>query len=283
MPKTKISEWSSTPSSNTDIDGINIAEGCAPSGINDAIREMMSQVKDLYSGTTGDAIAVAGGGTGGTTAAAALTNLGAQASLVSGTNIKTVNGSSLLGSGDLAVTAADLSITTAKLADSAVTTAKIADAAVTGVKLENSGVTAGAYGSASAIPVVTVDAKGRVTAMSTAALSGGGVTSLNGQTGAITNTNIDTIGSYGIYISTSTTSVAFNGTIAGSSLRYGFTTNNTGGNLFFNVANYQGASYGGGGTALSGTWRRVNGNATQVTYQNTGTPEWGQSLWVRIS
>jgi hypothetical protein len=64
MAKTKISEWSSTPANNTDIDSINIAEGCAPSGINDAIRELMSQVKDLYSGTTGDTIAVAGGGTG---------------------------------------------------------------------------------------------------------------------------------------------------------------------------------------------------------------------------
>jgi hypothetical protein len=64
MAKTKISEWSSTPANNTDIDSINIAEGCAPSGINDAIRELMSQVKDLYSGTTGDVISVAGGGTG---------------------------------------------------------------------------------------------------------------------------------------------------------------------------------------------------------------------------
>ena len=64
MPKTKISEWSSTPANNTDIDSINIAEGCAPSGINDAIRELMAQVKDLYSGTSGDAIGVAGGGTG---------------------------------------------------------------------------------------------------------------------------------------------------------------------------------------------------------------------------
>ena len=76
MAKTKISEWSATPSNNTDIDGINIAEGCAPSGINDAIREMMSQVKDLYSGTTGDAISIAGGGTGSTTASAARTALG---------------------------------------------------------------------------------------------------------------------------------------------------------------------------------------------------------------
>jgi hypothetical protein len=75
MPKVKISEWSETPANNTDIDGINIAEGCAPSGINNAIRELMSQVKDLYAGTTGDASAVAGGGTGATTAAQAKINL----------------------------------------------------------------------------------------------------------------------------------------------------------------------------------------------------------------
>ena len=84
MAKTKISEWSSTPGNNTDIDGINIAEGCAPSGINDAIREMMAQVKDLYSGTTGDAVGVAGGGTGATTASGARTNLG----LVIGTDVE---------------------------------------------------------------------------------------------------------------------------------------------------------------------------------------------------
>lgn len=64
MAKTKISEWSATPANNTDIDGINIAEGCAPSGINDAIREMMSQIKDWQAGTSGDYTAVTAGGTG---------------------------------------------------------------------------------------------------------------------------------------------------------------------------------------------------------------------------
>ena len=71
MAKTKISEWSSTPANNTDIDGINIAEGCAPSGINDAIRELMSQVKDLQAGLSGDTLAVAAGGTGAASFAAA--------------------------------------------------------------------------------------------------------------------------------------------------------------------------------------------------------------------
>jgi hypothetical protein len=64
MPKTKISEYSSTANSNTDISGINIDEGCAPSGINNAIRTLMAQLKDWQSGTSGDYTAVSAGGTG---------------------------------------------------------------------------------------------------------------------------------------------------------------------------------------------------------------------------
>ena len=60
MPKDKVSEWSSTASNNTDIGGINIAEGCAPSGINNAIRELMAQVKDMQAGTDGDGLVVGG-------------------------------------------------------------------------------------------------------------------------------------------------------------------------------------------------------------------------------
>lgn len=54
MARTKISEFSATPSDNTDIDGIDIAEGCAPSGINNAIRELMAQLKDMQTGASGD-------------------------------------------------------------------------------------------------------------------------------------------------------------------------------------------------------------------------------------
>jgi hypothetical protein len=77
MPITKISEYSATAASNTDINGIDIAEGCAPSGINDAIRTLMKQIKDLQAGTSGDTIPLTAGGTGSTTASAARTALGA--------------------------------------------------------------------------------------------------------------------------------------------------------------------------------------------------------------
>ena len=54
MAKTKISEYSSTASLNTDINSIDIAENCAPSGINNAIRELMAQLKDMQDGSSGD-------------------------------------------------------------------------------------------------------------------------------------------------------------------------------------------------------------------------------------
>ena len=52
MAKTKISEYDSTAANNTDIDGINIAEGCAPSGLNNSLRAIMSHLKDMNIGST---------------------------------------------------------------------------------------------------------------------------------------------------------------------------------------------------------------------------------------
>lgn len=54
MAKTKISEYSATANSNTDVASINIDEGCAPSGINNAIRAVMGHLKDFQQGTNGD-------------------------------------------------------------------------------------------------------------------------------------------------------------------------------------------------------------------------------------
>jgi hypothetical protein len=79
MAKTKISEYSSTSAGaalNTDIANINIDEGCAPSGINNAIRALMAQVKDLQSGASGDTIPLTAGGTGSANASTARTALG---------------------------------------------------------------------------------------------------------------------------------------------------------------------------------------------------------------
>ncbi len=60
MAKTKISEYSATSADNTDISNINIAEGCSPANVNNAIRTVMAQLKDQQTGASGDPFTVAG-------------------------------------------------------------------------------------------------------------------------------------------------------------------------------------------------------------------------------
>lgn len=47
MARNTVPEWDTNPDLNTDIAGVNIAEGCPPSGINDAIRRIMAQLATL--------------------------------------------------------------------------------------------------------------------------------------------------------------------------------------------------------------------------------------------
>ena len=60
MAKTKISEFSATAADNTDITNINIAEGCSPANVNNAIRSLMSLLKNQQDGSSGDPFTVAG-------------------------------------------------------------------------------------------------------------------------------------------------------------------------------------------------------------------------------
>jgi len=60
MAKNKISEYSSTAANNTDVANINIAEGCSPSNINNAIRAVMGHLKDFQDGSSGDSLTNAG-------------------------------------------------------------------------------------------------------------------------------------------------------------------------------------------------------------------------------
>lgn len=90
---------------------------------------------------------------------------------------------------------ADSAVTTAKIADSNVTTAKIADANVTTAKIAANAVTAAKLArEGSSGQVLTSNGAG--SDPSYQSLPAGGVTSLNGQTGAITNTSMNSIGSY---------------------------------------------------------------------------------------
>ena len=52
MAKNSWNDYSATASSNTDIGGIDIDEGMAPSNVNNALREMLKQTADVVAGTT---------------------------------------------------------------------------------------------------------------------------------------------------------------------------------------------------------------------------------------
>lgn len=171
-------------------------------------------------------------------------------------------------------TVVDGGITTAKIADNAITTAKIAagavvevdiaDGAVTTNKLSNSGVSAGTYGSASVVPVVTVDAKGRLTSVSTASIAASAPSTAQ-VLSAYAGANANSIGSYILCGINSTTT--YGNTVSASALR-----------------RYDGCAFYSIGT-VSGTWRCMGsiyaGGADTV--EAVPNNQNYQSLWLRIS
>ena len=60
MAKTKVSEWDVVADNNQDISGITLGTGMPPSYVNDSIREMMAQLKDWQSGSSGDDYTITG-------------------------------------------------------------------------------------------------------------------------------------------------------------------------------------------------------------------------------
>ena len=60
MTKAKISEYDAVASNNTDVNGVNIAENCPPSGMNNMGREIMAALKRFQVGSDGDGVTVGG-------------------------------------------------------------------------------------------------------------------------------------------------------------------------------------------------------------------------------
>lgn len=48
MAKNSVTDWSEVAANNTDVSSVNIDEGCAPSGINNALRAIMAQVRTFF-------------------------------------------------------------------------------------------------------------------------------------------------------------------------------------------------------------------------------------------
>jgi hypothetical protein len=52
MPKDKLTDYSATNASNTDVGGVNIDEGMLPSAVNNSIRELMTHQKEAFGSGT---------------------------------------------------------------------------------------------------------------------------------------------------------------------------------------------------------------------------------------
>lgn len=128
------------------------------------------------------------------------------------------------------------------------------------------------------------------TATTATTAANGGVTSVNGSTGAITiplvPASVDSVGSIlvcvrAVVISGNQDILGTIGeTIAGSSLRYGFANSGVRGDLDGVAVVPINSAYSAGGTALSGTWRLI---ARDRRVDNDGSGFHYAGLWQRIS
>ena len=86
------------------------------------------------------------------------------------------------------------------------------------VTLANSGVTANTYGNTTSYPIITVDAKGRVTTLTaqTISIPASGVTTFNTRSGAVTLTAADITGNSSVGLNYTPVSANTSGTIDGS-------------------------------------------------------------------
>ena len=60
MAKNRVSEWDVISDNNLDIKGINISDDMPPSFVNDAMREMMAQIKQWQSGSYDESLTIKG-------------------------------------------------------------------------------------------------------------------------------------------------------------------------------------------------------------------------------
>lgn len=109
-------------------------------------------------------------------------------------------------------------------------------------------------------------------------------------TAAVASTTFGAVGSYAVLLNAVNSDLAVGGTIAGSSLRHSVNMNtsvssapvnlNPFDRLYRNTAGS--ATFSFGGTAVSGTWRKMSSGPTYLVDEN-GIANWGWALYVRVS
>lgn len=86
-----VSSYSTTPSANISISGIDISEGCSAAGFNNALRQIMADIRAWTDANApGFPTTIANGGTGQTTAINAFNALAANGGTIGGE--VTING-----------------------------------------------------------------------------------------------------------------------------------------------------------------------------------------------
>lgn len=116
-------DWSTTPGTNGTVDGVNIAEGCPPAGINNAIRSVMALTRAAFSSALtsffagSSALPVANGGTGATDALGIRSAAGLGTIATQNANAVAITGGTVSGlSAPLAILSGGTGATTASAA-----------------------------------------------------------------------------------------------------------------------------------------------------------------------
>jgi hypothetical protein len=303
-------KYSLTPASNNAAPPNGAPEGMLPSAVNDTMRDMMAQIRDVGDGIRdGTYTMTAPVITGGSITGVALTGNTFTNPVISGGSINntpigattastgafstlSVTGATTFSGATVANTFSSSGATITGGSISGITDLAVADGGTGRSTLTANAVLIG--DGTSGINSVAPGTSGNVltsdgTSWTSTAPPSSGVTSLNGQTGAITNTNIDAIGNYvGATVAVNSGATqSVNSTVAGSSLRYNFSGDSAVNGIYTITDNLNGSrAWTGGGSSLSGTWRCVSSASSFNTFcgcNNVGQHVWQKGIWVRIS